>query len=112
MVIPLVADKQAEIVALCERYGVRRLELFGSAATGTYDPLASDIDLLVTYPEEYDFGPWLGRHFELRDDLIQVLGPRVDLVLSDALRHDWFREEVESTREVLYDAATNSALAH
>lgn len=109
--ISMVTDKQAEIAALCERYGVRRLELFGSAATGAYDPMTSDIDLLVTYPEEYDFGPWLGRHFDLRDDLIQVLGPRVDLVLSDALRHDWFREEIESTREVLYDAATVPALA-
>lgn len=106
-----IADKRSEIVSLCERYGVRRLELFGSAATGAYDPLTSDIDLLVTYPDEYDFGPWLGRHFDLQDDLIQVLGPRVDLVLSDALRHDWFREEIESTREVLYDATTNPALA-
>ncbi len=98
------------IAALCERYGVRRLELIGSAAAGGYDPLTSDIDFLVTYPEGYDFGPWLGKYFDLRQDLRDLLRTRVDLVMSGALRHDWFRESVEATREVIYDAATVTTL--
>jgi predicted nucleotidyltransferase len=33
-----------EVRALCRRYGVRRLELFGSATTGAFDPQRSDVD--------------------------------------------------------------------
>ena len=35
--IALIEDNRDAIVALCERYGVRRLSLFGSAAKGTLD---------------------------------------------------------------------------
>ena len=32
---------------LCERYGVQKLELFGSAARGEFDPAHSDLDFIV-----------------------------------------------------------------
>lgn len=41
--IALVEDNRDAIVALCERFGVRRLALFGSAAKGTFDPATSDL---------------------------------------------------------------------
>ena len=37
----------AEIPDLCRRYGVARLELFGSAAGDAFDPQRSDLDFLV-----------------------------------------------------------------
>ena len=107
--IPLIVDNQATIAALCQRYGVVRLELFGSAARGAFDMATSDLDFLVTYPDDYDFDPWLGRHFDLRDDLAHTLGRRVDLVMSDALRHRWFRDEIAATGEVLYDERAAAA---
>lgn len=38
---PLVAAKRAEIEALCRRYKVSRLELFGSATGPAFDPTAA-----------------------------------------------------------------------
>ena len=35
------------LLELCERYGVERLELFGSAARGEFDPAHSDLDFIV-----------------------------------------------------------------
>ena len=35
--------------ALCLRYRVRRLDLFGSAVTDRFDPLRSDVDMLVEF---------------------------------------------------------------
>jgi hypothetical protein len=56
--ISLVADKERELRATCERFGVRRLELFGSAATGDeFDPEHSDIDFLVEFQPEQNLGP-------------------------------------------------------
>jgi len=46
-VIALVEDNREAIFALCERFGVRRLALFGSAATRTFDPETSARDFLV-----------------------------------------------------------------
>ena len=39
--IPEIELHRNEIIALCEEYGLVRLELFGSAATGDFDPAGS-----------------------------------------------------------------------
>ena len=48
-----IADNLDAIRALCREYGVARLELFGSAATDAFDPVRSDIDLLIEYRPDY-----------------------------------------------------------
>jgi predicted nucleotidyltransferase len=49
---PITAEldaKREALTALCRRFGVARLELFGSAARGTdFAPASSDLDFLVT----------------------------------------------------------------
>lgn len=46
----LIACKKEEIAAICRRYGVERLEVFGSAARATdFDPDRSDADFLVVF---------------------------------------------------------------
>jgi predicted nucleotidyltransferase len=102
---PLIQQNLDEIRALARAYGVARLEVFGSACTTEFEPERSDIDFLVEYPPGYDFGPWLGRLQDLEADLGKLLGRRVDLVTTTALRNRWFRREVEKTRTVIYDAS-------
>ena len=102
--IDLVTQHLDDIAALCRHYGVRRLDLFGSAATGDFDPERSDIDFLVEYPPDYDFGLWSARHFELKERLEQLLSRRVDLVMASALRKPRFIESVNQTRQLLYAA--------
>ena len=96
---------------LCRRYGVTRLELFGSAATDAFDPDRSDVDFIVEYPADYDFGPWLTRHFALRDELAALLGRDVDLVMPSALKNRWFRREADRTRTVIHDASKDAEVA-
>jgi predicted nucleotidyltransferase len=83
-VIALVEEKMEDIRALCREFGVLRLELFGSAATGGYDHERSDLDFLVEYPPGHDLGPWLARHFELKERLDNLFGRPVDLVMAGA----------------------------
>lgn len=42
-----LTEHRDEVVALCRRFGVRRLDVFGSATSGEFDPGRSDIDFLV-----------------------------------------------------------------
>jgi uncharacterized protein with HEPN domain len=44
---PLAEERINEVQALCRRFGVHRLDVFGSAATGSFDPATSDIDSIV-----------------------------------------------------------------
>ena len=39
------------VAALCRRFHVRQLDLFGSAVDGRFDPMHSDLDLLVEFEE-------------------------------------------------------------
>lgn len=102
--IPLVEEKLEAIRALCREFGVVRLELFGSAVTGEFDPERSDIDFLVEYPPDYDFGPWLTRYFELKERLEALLEREVDLVMAGAPRNPYFIQSVNESRRLLYAA--------
>ena len=47
----VLARKIPDIAAVCERYGVAHLNLFGSAAGPDFDPDSSDYDFLVELDE-------------------------------------------------------------
>ena len=66
---------------LCEDYSVRSLEIFGSFVRGDASP-DSDLDLLV----EFDETPTLFRFVRLENELSQLLGIKVDLVMKDSLK--------------------------
>lgn len=108
---PLIADNLERIRALCEEFGVARLEVFGSINTPDFDPARSDVDFLVTYPEGYGYGPWLRRYFTLQERLSELLGREVDLVQATALRRERFRVLADQTRQVIYVAPEIAALA-
>jgi predicted nucleotidyltransferase len=100
-----VVDQYLDAIRdLCREFGVTRLELFGSAATGEFDPERSDIDFLVEYPPDYDFGLWAARHFAFQERLADVLGRPVDLVMASALRNPRFIESINESRQLLYAA--------
>lgn len=102
--IPLVEQHLHEIEVICREFGVVRLEVFGSAATGDFDPDRSDVDLIVEYPPDYDFGPWLARYQELKERFEELFGRPVDLVMSRAMRRPRFIARVNKSRRLLYAA--------
>ncbi len=102
--IALIERNLEAIAALCREYGVLRLELFGSAATGEFDPESSDIDFLIEYPPDYDLGPWLTRYFELQERLETLLGRPVDLIMVGAPRNPYFIKSMNASRRLLYAA--------
>ena len=100
--ISIVEDRRAEIAALCERYGVERLDLFGSAAGDGFDPEASDLDYVVSF-EKRDPPELFDRYFGLEEDLEALFGRGVDLVMEGALeKSPRFAKGVEDSRVLLY----------
>ena len=101
---PIIAEHLEAIRALCREFGVARLEVFGSVCTPDFDPERSDVDFLVEYPADYDFGPWATRFLALQEALANLLGRKVDLVISRAVRKKYFLQSVNQTRQLLYAA--------
>ena len=100
-----LAERQAEIATLCTRFGVQRLEVFGSAASEEeFDPRTSDVDFIVEFRRDQDLGPWLDKYFGLRDALSKLIGYPVDLVMSSAMKNPYFIREANRTRRLLYGA--------
>ena len=44
--IQLVEKNKPQIFSICREFGIRNLDLFGSAATGNFDLERSDLDLV------------------------------------------------------------------
>lgn len=87
----VIAEKRDALAALCRRYGVTRLEVFGSAARGTdYDIERSDVDFLVTFNDESRND--LTAFVDLKEAIEALLGRPIDLVE---------REAIESSRNFL-----------
>ena len=97
-----IAEHQAELVDICRRYGVRRLELFGSAVDGRESP-DSDLDFLVDFGSRPTPG-YADAYFGLREALEELFKRPVDLVVASAIRNPYFLESVRLSKTLLYAA--------
>lgn len=99
----LDAHREA-IGALCRRYGVRRLEIFGSAVDAQrFDATRSDIDLLVEFDARPE-GSYADQYFGLLEGLTATLQRSVDLVVERAVQNPYFLESLRSSRQLIYPA--------
>lgn len=103
---PVIEKHTAELEQLCLRYRVRRLGVFGSAATYRYQPENSDLDFLVEFQPLPD-GAYADTYFGLLEDLKRLFERPVDLVVGSAIRNPYFRQSVEETKTPIYMAGTD-----
>jgi predicted nucleotidyltransferase len=95
---PDIEAKKPEILSLCQKYGVVRLDLFGSATGPNWDPEKSDFDFVIEFA---DYGPGISsRFFDFGDDLEDLLARKVDFVFEERLRPR-FRARVDASRVVV-----------
>jgi len=107
--LSLIVDKLPENAGLCRDYRIQSLDVFGSAATGRFDPETSDIDLIC------DLGTYepgvSDRYFAFADALEALLGYKVDLLTVPMIRNPYFRQEIDEHRMRLYAAPDSQAAA-
>ena len=93
-----------ELRALCRRFHVRRLDLFGSAARGDFDPEHSDVDFLVEFDREHPEVLSFNTYFGLREALEALLGRPVDLVEPGAVRNPYLKASIDGSWEPVFEA--------
>jgi uncharacterized protein len=89
-----------QIAELCRRYGIAELSVFGSVARGDDRP-DSDVDLLYVSASDSKNSLW--ELWDLRDELAQLLGRKVDLVPKNSL-HWVIRDQVLTEARPVYAA--------
>jgi uncharacterized protein len=106
---PTLIERHQEIVALCRLHGVMRLEVFGSAADGTLDPLSGDYDFIARFADQPQTSI-ARRFFGFADALESTLGRKVDLMTDHEIANPYLRASVNATRVTLYDESAAEAL--
>jgi len=101
--INLVQSKQREVVELCRKFKVRRLDVFGSAATGEFAPQHSDLDFVVNFADRAPTGEYANRFLDLAEALERLFQRPVDLVTEQSIRNPCFRRTLEATRQRIYE---------
>ena len=92
-----IEEQREAIEGLCRRFRVRRLELFGSAAAGGFNPQSSDLDFLVEF-EELCANEYADAYFGLLEELEKLFRRDVDLVVAGSVKNPYLRESIRRSR--------------
>lgn len=99
--VRVLEDKREVIAEVCARFGVARLDAFGSALRDDFRLGESDVDLLVEFRPMDPFA-LVDAYFGLLNELREILTTDVDLVMSDAIKNRYIAANVERTKQALY----------
>ena len=100
--IDRIERHRRELSELCNKLKIRRLEVFGSAATGDFKPGESDVDFIVEFEESEAEPGLLSRYLTLSEELSELLGTEVEIITPQSIRNPYFRRSVDRTRERVY----------
>ena len=96
---------EPEIIAdFCQKWKISKLSAFGSIVREELQP-ESDIDLLVTFSDNADWTMF--DHFNMEEELSQILGREVDLVNIKALEENQnpiYQKEIMNSARQIYAA--------
>jgi len=101
--LEIVSDKVKEIEALCVRYSVKSLFVFGSVLTSRFNA-SSDIDFAVEFKSEGIENPF-HNFCDLHSALVDLFQRPIDLVDDKGMKNPVFRKELNQTRQLVYGLA-------
>lgn len=90
------------IYELCHLHKVKSLYVFGSVLTPRFNK-ESDIDLLVKFNKDFiPLSEYADNYFDFQFALEDIFRRKVDLVCDDAIKNPYFRQEVDSKKQLIY----------
>lgn len=93
---------RAAIETFCRKWRVEELSLFGSVVRPEEFREDSDVDVMVSFHKD---ARWTLFDFvDMKDELTELFGRRVDLLSKRALKNRLRRQSILSTARVLYAA--------
>ena len=98
----LIELNMDRIIALCKKYKVAKLWVFGSILTPHFND-ESDVDLSVSFDKEkIKLEDYADNYFDFMDELRSIFQRDIDLVCDDSARNPYFRKSLDSTKILIY----------
>ncbi len=100
----LIELNMDKIIALCKKYKVAKLWVFGSILTDRFND-NSDVDFSVNFDsetihrEQLDYADLF---FDFLGELKALLNRDVDIVFDDYVKNPYFRKELDATKQLIY----------
>jgi predicted nucleotidyltransferase len=93
----IIEQHLPEIQQLMREYGVQKAFAFGSALKNNMTA-DSDIDFLISMPEDMHYETYANNYFNLAKALETLLKKRVDLVAEETLSNPYFIESINRNK--------------
>ena len=90
------------IIALCEKYAVERMFVFGSSLNEDFSP-TSDVDFLITFKENLSIEQYTNSFFEIRKALKDLLKRNIDIITERSLSNPYLIQNINATKELIYE---------
>jgi uncharacterized protein len=100
---PVARLDRTALHAVCRRYDVERLDVFGSATRPDFDARQREVDLIVRFRAPESPGT-AERYYGLADDLEALLGAPIGLVSEQSLRNPQLLLRIASERLTLFES--------
>lgn len=97
-----ILNRLIDFTTLCKDHKVKYLYAFGSSVTDKFNPITSDIDLLVEIdaPDPLERGEKL---ISLWDTFEEFFHRKVDLLTESSIRNPYLKKSIDSTKILIYD---------
>ena len=94
---------------LCIDHQVKSLYAFGSSVTDNFNPITSDIDLLVEIenPDPIERGEKL---IDLWDKFETFFNKKIDLLTDNSIKNPILRKNIDNTKILIYDGSGKKVL--
>ncbi len=89
---------------LCANHKVKSLYAFGSSITDRFDPITSDIDLLVEI-ETVDPIERGEKLLDLWDKFETFFNKKIDLLTESSIKNPILKKNIDQTKILIYDGA-------
>lgn len=96
----LIENNIQKIIALCKKYKVNKLFVFGSILTDRFNE-DSDVDLIVSFNKE-EVSDYFDNYFDFKYSLEELFGRNVDLLEEQTIKNPYLKKNVDATKALIY----------
>ena len=99
-IMKLIENNIQKIIALCKKYKVGKLFVFGSILTSRFND-ESDVDLVVDF-DKVALEDYADNYFDFKFALEKLLGRDIDLLEDKAIRNPILRKNIDNSKLLIY----------
>ncbi len=97
----LIEQNKNGIIALCNKYKVGELYLFGSVLTDKFNE-NSDVDVLIQF-FDVNIYQYFDNYMDFKEQMELLLNRKVDIVENQAIRNPIFRKIIDREKKLIYE---------